>query len=76
MINFESYLICVSYNVNPFIAFTKVNDQNSCVASLGVNSIKAGKYTQEGLKREESTEENQGKENNDGKSLTEGGGKR
>lgn len=53
----------------------KVCTSSLLLEFLGVNSIKAGKYTQQGLKREESTEENQGKENNDGKSLTEGGGK-
>lgn len=69
-------MISVCYNIRLYFAFTKTNDQNSCVASLGVNAIKAGKYTQEGLKREESTEEDQGEENNERESLTEGGGKR
>lgn len=53
----------------------KVCSSSLLLEFLGVNAIKAGKYTQEGLKHEASTEGDQGEENNDRESLTEGGSK-
>lgn len=53
----------------------KVCSSSLLLEFLGVNAIKAGKYTQEGLKHEASTGGDQGEENNDRESLTEGGSK-
>lgn len=52
----------------------KVCTSSLLLEFLGVNAIKAGKYTQEGLRREESNED-QGEENKEQESLTEGEGK-